>query len=70
MIVLMIIVWIVFVTCVLLMSPKWWLWSALGWIAWGDEYWSKKSLEWKLKKIALVTSIFFMLLVLVLPYVN
>jgi len=69
-IVLMIIVWIVFVTCVLLMSPKWGLWSALGGIAWSDEYGSKKSLEWKLKKIALVTGILFIVLVLVLPYVN
>lgn len=69
-IVLMFIAWIIFVTSVLLMSPKWWLWTAIGWIAWSDEYWSKKSLEWKLKKIALVTAVIFVILVLILPYVS
>ncbi len=69
-IVLMIIVGIIFVTSVLLMSPKWWLGTAIGWIAGSDEYGSKKSLEWKLKKIAIVTSIVFCVLVIILPYVN
>lgn len=69
-IVLMIIVGIVFVTSVLLMSPKWWLWTAIWWIAGSDEYGSKKSLEWKLKKIALVTAVVFIFLVLILPYVS
>lgn len=66
----MIIVGIIFVTSVLLMSPKGWLWAAISGIGGGDEYGSKKSLEWKLKKIAVVTSIVFVFLVLVLPYVN
>lgn len=66
----MIIVGIVFVTSVLLMSPKWGLWAAISGIGWGDEYGSKKSLEWKLKKIAVVTSIVFWVIVLILPYVN
>ncbi len=66
----MIIVWIIFTTSVLLMSPKWGLWAAISGIGGGDEYGSKKSLEWKLKKIAVVTSIIFVFLVLVLPYVN
>ena len=52
------------------MSPKWWLWSAIGGIGGGDEYGSKKSLEGKLKKIAVVTSIIFIVLVLILPYVS
>jgi len=69
-IVLMIIVGIIFVTSVLLMSPKWWLWAAIGGIGGSDEYGSKKSLEWKLKKIAVVTSIIFIVLVLILPYVS
>ena len=69
-IVLMIIIGIIFVTSVLLMSPKWWLWASIWGIAGGDEYWSKKSLEWKLKKIAVVTSIAFWIIVLILPYVN
>ena len=66
----MIIVGIIFTTSVLLMSPKWWLWAAISGIGGGDEYGSKKSLEWKLKKIAVVTSIIFVVLVLILPYVN
>ena len=69
-IILMILVGIVFVTSVLLMSPKWWLGAAISGIGWGDEYGSKKSLEWKLKKIAIVTSIVFWVIVLILPYVN
>ena len=69
-IVLMIIIGIIFVTSVLLMSPKCWLWAAIGGIGGGDEYGSKKSLEGKLKKIAVVTSIIFIVLVLILPYVS
>ena len=70
MIVLMIIVGIIFVTSVLLMSPKGWLGAAISGISGGDEYGSKKSLEGKLKKIAVVTSIVFWVIVLILPYVN
>lgn len=66
----MIIVGIIFVTSVLLMSPKGWLGAAIGGIGGSDEYGSKKSLEWKLKKIAVVTSIVFWVIVLILPYVN
>ena len=66
----MIIVGIIFVTSVLLMSPKWGLWAAISGIGGGDEYGSKKSLEWKLKKIAIVTSIVFGVIVLILPYVS
>ena len=61
---------IIFIWAVLLMSPKGGLGSALGGIwAWG-EYGSKKSLEWKLKKIALITSIIFVIISLILPYVK
>ena len=66
----MIIVGIIFTTSVLLMSPKWGLGAAISGIGGGDEYGSKKSLEGKLKKIAVVTSIIFVFLVLILPYVN
>lgn len=69
-IILLIISWIIFVGSVLLMSPKWWLGSAIGGLGWGDEYGSKKSMEWKLKKIALATSIIFVAISLILPYVN
>lgn len=66
----MIIVGIIFTTSVLLMSPKWGLGAAISGIGGGDEYGSKKSLEGKLKKIAVVTSIVIVFLVLILPYVN
>jgi hypothetical protein len=52
------------------MSPKWWLWAAISGIGGSDEYGSKKSLEWKLKKVAIITSIAFWVIVLILPYVS
>lgn len=69
-IILLILSWVVFVGSVLLMSPKGWLGSAIGWIGSSDEYGSKKSMEWKLKKVAIVTSIIFVVIALILPYVN
>lgn len=69
-IVLMVIIGIICVCSILLMSPKWGIWAALGWLAWSDEYGSKKSLEWKLKKIALIAAIVFLILVCILPYVD
>lgn len=69
-VVFMVIIWAVFVWSVLLMSPKWgigmWIWG----MSWGNEYWSKKSLETKFKKIALVTWVVFVLLVVMLPYIK
>ncbi len=60
---------ILFLFSVMMMSPKGWLgiWiagSAGGW--W--EYWSKKSIEWTLKKLAIITSIIFIITSLILPY--
>jgi len=69
-IVILILLGIIFTGSVLLMSPKGWLGAAIGWIGWSDEYGSKKSLEWKLKKIALITSILFVLIALILPFVQ
>lgn len=69
-IVLLILTWIIFTWSVLLMSPKWWLGAAIGWIGWSDEYGSTKSLEWKLKKVALITSIIFVVIALILPYMQ
>lgn len=68
--VILILLGIIFTVSVLLMSPKGWLWAAIGWIGWSDEYGSKKSLEWKLKKVALVTSILFVVIALILPFVQ
>lgn len=59
---------IAFVGSVLLMSPKGGIWLWIGGISWGNEYWSKKSLEGKVKKIATVTSIIFIIASLLLPY--
>jgi protein translocase SecG subunit len=69
-IILLILVGIIFVGSVLLMSPKWGLGAALGWLGGWDEYGSKKSLEWKLKKVALVSACVFIVIALILPFVN
>ena len=67
---LLIISWILFIISFLLMSPKWWLWVAVWWSAWSNEYWSKKSIENTLKKLAIITCIIFLWFVLVLPYIK
>ena len=59
---------IIFMWSVLLMSPKWGLGMGIGWMWQSWEYGSKKSLEWKLKYVAIVTSIIFVVAVLFLPY--
>ena len=69
-IILLIISGIIFVGSVLLMSPKGGLGAAIGWIWGSEEYGSKKSMEGKLKKIAIVTSLIFVIISLALPYVN
>ena len=69
-IVIMIIVGVIFTWSVLMMSPKWWIGMWIWWMSGWNEYWSKKSLETKFKKIALVSWIIFVLLVLVMPYIK
>jgi len=69
-IILLILSWIIFVWSVLLMSPKWGLGAAIWWWAWSSEYGSKKNAEWKLKKVAIVASLVFIIVSVVLPYVN
>lgn len=69
-IIVLILLGIIFVWAVLLMSPKGGLGMAIGGLGWSDEYGSKKSLEWKLKKVALITAILFVIVALILPYVN
>lgn len=68
--IVMILSGIVFVWSVLFMSPKGGLWSAIGWAAWNSEYGWKKSAEWKLKKVAIATILIFIIISLILPYVN
>ena len=69
-IVILILSWIAFIGSVLLMSPKGGLGLGIGWMAGGSEYGSKKTLETKLKKVALISGIVFLVSSLVLPYVK
>lgn len=64
----MIIAWIMFIGSVLLMSPKWWLGLGIGWMSNAGEYGSKKTIEWTMKKVALISSIVFVISALILPY--
>ena len=60
---------IVFVVSVLLMSPKGGIGLGLGgWANSSNEYGSKKSLEGKVKKVALAAALVFVLVSLILPY--
>ncbi|EKD25353.1 MAG: hypothetical protein ACD_80C00080G0006 [uncultured bacterium (gcode 4)] len=67
-IIVLILAWILFIWSVLLMSPKGGLGLGIGGMAGGNEYGSKKTLENKLKKVALVAAILFLLASLILPY--
>lgn len=61
----------VFVACVLMMSPKGWIGLGIGWASAGwNEYWSKKSIEWKLKLVAMITGIIFVGICLFFPFVG
>ena len=61
---------IIFVISVMLMSPKGGLGLGIGGASGTNEYGSKKSIESTLKKVALVTGIIFVAVVLYLPYVK
>ena len=69
-IIVLIIAWIAFIGSVLLMSPKGGLGLWIGWMAWGNEYGSKKTLENKLKTSALVSGVIFLVISLILPYIK
>ena len=69
-IIALVVLWVIFMVSVLLMSPKGWigLWiggASAGW----NEYWSKKSIEGKLKLIALISAILFVGVCIFLPFV-
>lgn len=66
----MVIFWIVFVGSVLLMSPKGGLGIGIGWVAGGNEYGSKKSIESRLKNIALVSGVAFVVVIVILPFLK
>ena len=67
-IIVLIAAWIAFIGSVLLMSPKGGLGLGIGWMAGGNEYGSKKTLENKLKKVALFSGLIFLIASLILPY--
>ena len=70
-IIIMVILWCVFMASVLMMSPKGWIWLWIGgFSAWWNEYGSKKSIEWKLKIVAMVTGILFVGVCVFLPFVG
>jgi hypothetical protein len=70
-IIILVMLWCVFMACVLMMSPKWWIWLWIGgFSAWWNEYWSKKSIEWKLKLVAMITWILFVLICAFMPFVG
>lgn len=52
------------------MSPKGGLGLGIGWMAGGGDYGSKKTLETKLKKAAIISGAIFVVASLVLPYVK
>jgi len=68
-IIVMVVLGCAFMACVLMMSPKWWLWLGIWWASasW-NEYWSKKSIEWKLKVVAMIAWILFVCVCLLLPF--
>ncbi|HMT01261.1 MAG TPA: preprotein translocase subunit SecG [Candidatus Absconditabacterales bacterium] len=59
---------VVFMVSVLLMSPKGSIGFGIGGAASTNEYGSKKSIEHRLKRIALVAAIIFGVAVVILPY--
>lgn len=65
----MLVSWTLFILSVLLMSPKWWVGFGIWWASESsNEYWSKKSIETTLKKVAIITSVIFIISVISLPY--
>ena len=69
--IIMVILWCVFMASVLMMSPKWWIGMWIwGFSAWWNEYGSKKSIEWKLKIVAMISWILFVLVCAFMPFVD
>ncbi len=59
----------VLVGSIVLMSPKWGIWLWIWWASGSsNEYWSKKSLEWKLKNVAIISAVTFVVCSIILPY--
>jgi len=67
---IMILSGIVFMITIALMTPKWWIWFWVGGMTTSNEYWSKKSMEWTLKKSAIISIAIFTACAIVYPYMN
>ena len=67
---LMIVSGILFIGSVLLMTPKGGLGFGVGGMATSNEYGSKKSVEWTLKKTAVVSIVIFIVAAILYPYAN
>lgn len=63
----MIVLGIIFMISVLLMSPKGWLGFGIGGSGGNNEYGSKKSIEFTLKRIALISVILFVVIATAIP---
>lgn len=64
----MVVAGIFLVGSILLMSPKGGVGMGIGGMSGANEYGSKKSLETKLKKVAVVAGVIFVVIALILPY--
>lgn len=67
-IIALIVTGIIFVWSVLLMSPKGWIGFGIWGVSGSNEYGSKKMIESKLKKVAIISIIVFVIIALILPY--
>ncbi len=67
----LVVLWCAFMASVLMMSPKWWIGMWIWWFSsWWNEYWSKKSIEWKLKVVAMISGILFVWICAFLPFAS
>jgi protein translocase SecG subunit len=69
-IVALILIGIVFMISVLLMSPKGWLGFGIGGAGGSNEYGSKKSIEFTLKRVALIAGIAFVVVATAIPLIS
>lgn len=60
----------IFIIAVMLLAPKWWIGFGIGGAAGSNEYWSKKSIEGTIKKIAFIAIAIFLIVVIIYPYMN
>jgi protein translocase SecG subunit len=66
-IVALILIGVVFMISVLLMSPKGWLGFGIGGAGGSNEYGSKKSIEFTLKRVAMIAGIAFVVVATAIP---